>query len=282
MNVLWIADFGLQHNIGGAQRTNDFIIREGIKRGHKIEYFHYDTPIQVIADGNNNFDLIVSNNLEVLAARRPEVFDFILNHPNHVRYEHDSNSYLTNDARAALFQSAKLNIFLSDFHHHTFVKEYGPIFHNVEIVTSPVDTFVFCDKKEEREDKILNIGLMHPLKGTNDFFEYVLMNPDKQFVMAAWGEPSMIQMAKQFSNIEFLGKVPFDRMSYLYNKYTTMYYKPKKFEPFCRAVGEALLCGMKVESNDIVGAVHDYNAYGIEGLRKLCKEAPSKFWSLVG
>ena len=197
MKVLWVADFGLQHNIGGAQRTNDLIIQEGLRQGIEIEYFFHDSDLSLL---NQNYDVLVSNNLELIATNRPDVFNYIINHPYHVRYEHDSNSYLTTEARSVLFGSTKISIFLSEFHYQTFRKEYGSIFENVEVVTSPVDTSVFYDMGEERQDKILYIGFMHPLKGTTKFFEYVMMNPSKNFVMAAWGDATLEFMAKSFKN----------------------------------------------------------------------------------
>ena len=117
MRILWVADFGLQHNIGGSQRTDSFVIKEGRERGHEIIPFNYDTPSDLL---NESYDMVVSNNLESLG-RRADVFQFLLQHPNHVRFEHDSNAYLSNDARKALFNSTKKNIFLSDFHHKSFV-----------------------------------------------------------------------------------------------------------------------------------------------------------------
>ena len=36
---------------------------------------------------------------------------------------------------------------------------------------------------------MLYAGFMHMLKGTEGFFNYVLQNPDKEFVVAGWGSP---------------------------------------------------------------------------------------------
>ena len=104
MKILWIADYGIHHNIGGAQRTNHFIIEEGLSQGLDIQTFYFDSDPKIL---NGHYDCVVSNNLEAISQRRPEVFNYIVNHPYHVRYEHDSNSYLTKDARELLFGSAK-------------------------------------------------------------------------------------------------------------------------------------------------------------------------------
>jgi len=281
MKVLWISDFNINNNPGGSQRTDDEIIKEGRKRGHEITCFNLNDRDELIQA--NTFDLLVSNNLEHLRLRRPEVFQFICQFPNHVRLEHDSCSYLSVEDHKLLYGSAKQSFFLSDYHHRMFVERFGPIFHNVSIITPPINTkkFKVTKSPEERQDKTLYIGFMHFLKGTQNFFSHVLHNPDKQFVVAAWGDPNMENTVRRFPNVEFLGTVSYDYMPVLYNKYKTLYYHPIGFEAFCRAVGEAVLCGIDLEVGDNIGAVHDYNSYGLQEFRKRCDESKNKFWDLV-
>ena len=277
MRILWVADFGLQHNIGGSQRTDSFVIKEGRERGHEIIPFNYDTPSDLL---NESYDMVVSNNLESLG-RRADVLQFLLQHPNHVRFEHDSNAYLSKDVRKALFNSTKKNIFLSDFHHKSFVHLYGDIFPNVEICSPYIDPKEFNDKKAHREDAVLYIGFFHFLKGTNKFMDYVLSNPDKKFVVAGWGDRVYESNFKSFRNVKFLGKVKHEDMPNLFNQYKTLYYHPEKFEPFCRSVGEAILCGMEVDTSNNIGAVADHIQLGTEKLREACSTSDKRWWSLV-
>ena len=100
MKVLWIADFALKHNIGGAQRTDSFIIKEGQDRGHSIQFFNYDSPEELL---QGQYDIVVTGNLENLYRRG--IVDWVVKHPYHVRYEHDSNSYLPQQMRKDLFGS---------------------------------------------------------------------------------------------------------------------------------------------------------------------------------
>ncbi len=277
MKILWIADFGLQHNIGGAQRTDSFVIEEGRTRGHEIVFLNHDTPSDIL---NDEYDLVVSGNLENLS-RRADVFNYLLNHPNHVRFEHDSNSYLSSEARQALFNSTKKNMFLSEFHYNTFVNMYGDIFPNAEIVSPYIDTDLFKDNGSHREDKTLYVGFFHFFKGTINFLNKVLLSPEKKFAVAGWGNTGMESHLKSFSNVEFLGQVNHNDMPALFNRYTTMYYHPEKFEPFCRSVGEAILCGMEVDVSDNVGATHDFKKFGKEKLSEMCSTSPSKWWDKV-
>ena len=42
MKVLFISDFGLHHNSGGAQVSNDLIIKKGLEKGYEITLHNYD------------------------------------------------------------------------------------------------------------------------------------------------------------------------------------------------------------------------------------------------
>lgn len=278
MKVLWIADFSVKHNVGGAQRTDEHIKDFGRSLGYQIFEFNYNTSSELYR--NVEYDMIVSGNLENLY-RRNDVFEFILSHKNHIRLEHDSNSYLSQKERIALFQSSKKTIFLSDFHYKTFLELYGNIFNNVEIVSSPIDTAKFFNKNEDREDKTLYIGFFHFYKGTQNFLKEALMNPDKQYAVAGWGNLKNENLIRSFNNIEWLGKLDYNSMPDLYNKYKKLFYHPEKFEPFCRAVAEAAMCGMELDCSKNIGAIQDLNDHGIEKLKEMCKDSPKRFWDLV-
>lgn len=278
MRVLWISDFGIKHNIGGAQRSNHLVIEQGKSQGHSIAEFNYDSSPHVL---NEEYDLTVSSNLEVLSAHLPDIIPRIVESPKHVRLEHDANRYLSPDDRQLIFSSCDKAFFLTQFHHDQFIKMYGDIFQNVEIVPDPIDASVFNDESKEREDSILYIGYMHYLKGTDTFLEYVAENSDKNFVMAAWGTPQYERMARSFSHVEWLGTIPYEQMPTLYNKYKSLYYHPVFFEPFCRTVGEALLCGMELDCNDLIGSLHHFQQVGKKEFVTQCETATQTFWEKV-
>ena len=279
MKVLWISDFGIKHNIGGAQRSNQLVIEEGQRQGHHIIEFNYDSEDSIL---RGTYDLVVSSNLEVLSRRLPEIIKYIAsNGERHARIEHDSNRYLQVQDRELLFGNCSKSFFLTKFHYNQFIEMYGDIFQNIVIVPDPIDTNFFYDTNKDREEKVLYIGYMHYLKGTNNFFEYVMNNPSIYFVMAAWGDAGFEQVARSFSNVEWLGQLSYEEMPSLYNKYKTMYYHPVFFEPFCRAVGEALLCGMEIDGNDLIGSLHHYNEVGKEEFISGCNNATQSFWKNI-
>jgi glycosyltransferase involved in cell wall biosynthesis len=281
MRVLLISDYSLAHSSGGAQRSNDLLMQKGREIGHIISEFNYDNnPSSVL---NQHYDVVISSNLEAISNTQPDVIRWASMHPYHVRLEHDSNRYLTPEIRKALFTSCKKSFFLSKFHYNNFVESYGDYFVNVEIVADPIDSALFFDNKSQREEKTLYVGFMHPLKGTNDFLSFCLSNPDRNFVVAGWAsDDTYIRQCNILPNVEILGKVDYSEMPKLYNKYTTMFYKPLFYEPFCRSVAEALMCGMKVESNDLIGSVHLYNEVGHDSFVSQCDKAPEIFWEKIG
>lgn len=280
MKVLWINDFSLAHNRGGAQRSNQLIIDEGLSLGHEIKMFNYDTDRAIL---NSPYDVVVSSNLHLFSQQpnAKELFQYIAQANYHVRLEHDANQYLSQEDRKTIFQSCKKTFFLTQFHYDQFLKMYGDIFTNVEIVPDPIDTSLFFDKKETRQNKTLYVGFMHYLKGTENFFNYVLDNPDSQFVMLAWGSDNYEQMSKSLPNVEYLSPIEYDEMPTTYNKYTDFYYHPVFFEPFCRSVAEALLCGMKVDWNEKIGSLHQFKEMGRNAFVTACNSAEKTFWSRI-
>ena len=180
MKVLLVSDFGIRHSLGGAQRSNQLILDEGVQRGHDISIYHYDTDQSVLWD---TYDVVISSNLEVISKTNPMVLQYCATSNNHVRLEHDFCRYLDNNVREYLYTSCKKAFFLTNYHYKKFVEYYGDYFVNVEIVPDPINMYRFYNMELERKDDILYVGFMHPLKGTNNFISYVNNNPDNRFLL---------------------------------------------------------------------------------------------------
>jgi len=123
---------------------------------------------------------------------------------------------------------------------------------------------------------------MHPLKGTSNFFELALRNPDNKYVVAGWSDYQTYNfLSVNVPNIEYLGLIKYEEMPEIYNKYKTIYYEPNLREPFCRSVAEAITCGMLImtSSQSKIGCIHDIKKYGIEKFKENCKNASLDFWN---
>lgn len=275
MKILLVSDFGLHHTVGGAQRSNHLIMEEGRKRGHQISIFHYDGDIWML---NDQYDWIISSNLEVISQVIGNSIEWLDGQPNHIRLEHDMNRYLSPERRYILWRNCKASFFLTKFHYECFKKQYGDYFVNLRFVPDPIDRSFF-DKGGKREDCILYSGFMHPLKGTNEFFDLVITNPDKRFLVAGWGNG--FEKKLKLKNVSFLGQLDHEQMVDLYNSVRSWYHKPPVCEPFCRSAGEAMVCGVpNMMTNSIIGAQHMYNE-DPKRFAEACYSAATTFWETV-
>jgi len=280
--ILWLADYDLDVAPGGAQRSDKIIIDQGKLLGYnilKLNHKTYDYSVNI-----HDYDVLITSNLCSLHFKNPNLIDEISKHKYHVRLEHDSNDYLKQEDRIKLFGSCAKSIFLSDFHISFFKERYGDIFKNVEIVYDPIDCFNFSNSNLEREEKILYAGYMHPLKGSFEFFDFVLSNPNQQFVVAGWTDNNILHhLCNSIENIEYLGLVKYEEMPIIYNKYKYMFYNPNLNEPFCRSVAEAVLCGMLIltSKENKIGCLDEISKIGIDKFREKCWKAGLNFWEKI-
>ena len=280
--ILWLADYDLDVAPGGAQRSDKIIIDQGKLLGYnilKLNHETYNSSINI-----NDYDVLITSNLCVLSAKNLDLINNISKHRYHVRLEHDSNEYLKQEDRVKLFGSCVKSIFLSDFHISFFKQRYGDIFKNVEIIYDPIDFHNFRNLNKEREDKILYAGYMHPLKGSFEFFDFVLSNPTQQFVIAGWTDNKILNhLCNSISNIEYLALKKYEEMPVIYNKYKYMFYNPNLNEPFCRSVAEAILCGMSIltSKEDRIGCLNEISKIGIVKFKQECGKSAATFWEKI-
>jgi len=280
--ILWLADYNLNEAPGGAQRSDQIIIDQGRLLGYnilKIVSSNLQEDLNI-----HDYDVVISSNIHALTIKKKDLIDQISTHKCHIRLEHDSNDYLSQEDRIKLFGNCHKTIFLTDFHYSFFKDYYGDIFKNVEIVYDPIDFHNFRDMKNDREDKILFAGYMHPLKGAYEFFDFALQNKDQKFVVAGWPSNHVVNhLLTSLSNVEYLGLAEHDKMPAIYNKYKYMFYTPNLNEPFCRSVAEAVLCGMQILTNtpNKIGCLTEINKVGINQFREKCGKAGLNFWQIL-
>ena len=64
MKVLFISDFTLEQRQGGAQVSNDLLIKKGRELGHDITEHHHSSSIM---DFLTSYDLVIHSNLEAIS-----------------------------------------------------------------------------------------------------------------------------------------------------------------------------------------------------------------------
>jgi glycosyltransferase involved in cell wall biosynthesis len=280
MKVLFISDFNINQNCGGAQVSNELIISFGKSLGHDITLFDYQTsPIELIS----RFDLIISSNLEALSSQRPYIFDYIFNHDNHVRLEHDSCLYLNDDLRRQLFCHSKKNFFLSEFHIEFFKQKYGNYFSNVEIVYDPVDCSEVLNNSINKKYDIIYAGFLHELKGSSNLYKFAKENPDRKIDVFGWTyDEHIINQFSSLKNITFHGKKSHSEILEVYTQSKYIYHNPIVNEPFCRMVGEALLCGCDfIGDKSKIGSIQEFEKNGYNKFAENCKNAAEIFWNKI-
>ena len=280
MKVLFISDFGLDSAPGGAQISNSKIIKKGKELGYDITEHYYNSSF---TDFFSQYDLLISSNLGEISQRTPEKLNFIFNHPNHVRVEHDSCLYLKNNVRQQLFESSKQNFFLSQFHISFFRDLYGDFFENVEIVYDPINTNIFQPKDGEKMYDVVYCGYLHPLKGMDNLVSFAKDNPSREISVFGWADLDLNNFFSGCSNLTFCGAKKHEEIATIFQQAKALYHNPLVNEPFCRMVGEALLCGVEefIGATDKIGAYLEFHAVGREKFKDGCENAAKNFWEKV-
>ena len=285
MRVLFVSDLTLERNkVGGAQLSNSFIVERGKQLGHEIVEHDYGSSI---VDFLSTYDLLISSNLEVISNRSPEKLNFILKHPNHVRIEHDSCSYLQQETRKSLFKSSKKNFFLSKYHISFFRELYGDFFENIEIVYDPIDTDIFSLKDTPKIYDVVYCGYIHPLKGSDNLIKFARNNPDRTLDVFGWSSTQSPDDLKKYfqteSNINYRGVVEHEEIASVFQQSKALFHNPLVREPFCRMVAEALLCGVEelIGDKNKIGSYLEFQDVGYENFKDGCKNATTKFWDKV-
>ena len=85
MKILWIADYNINQNIGGAQRTNQLLIDKGKSLGYNITEFNYDSDIKLLVydyvfDDEIDVDDLNDDDLEIVfLGKKLKIVDFSSN-----------------------------------------------------------------------------------------------------------------------------------------------------------------------------------------------------------
>ena len=280
MRILFVSDFTLEQRHGGAQVSNSLIIEHGKKLGYDIIEHHHSSSS---TDFLSSYDLVINSNLEAISKIAPEKFELIKKLPNSVRLEHDSCSYLSDQNRRELFTNSHKNFFLTDYHYCFFKELYGESFKNVEIVYDPIDTSIFKKADYRKEYDIVYCGYLHPLKGLNHLTSFARENPQRHIHVFGWGDFNVKDFFKKYPNISFDGEKKHSEIAEIFQKCNSVFHFPVVNEPFCRMIGEALLCGVEdvIGDKSKIGSLIEFNKVGYEKFKERCENAPSLFWEKV-
>jgi len=277
MYIIWIADYTTKEHYGGAQQTNELMVRYGRKIGHEVEYM-LPLESQFSISKLKKADLVIINNLTRF---KPSWINWIIENKPYIKYDHDHATARLIGKFPKLFLSSRLNIFLSPLHLQGVSKLVGYKIPRSVIIPPPMDTKTFkITNKNRIKDSVFMCGSLSPAKGINKMIDYLNANKEKKLFLAGWNENQARKLINM-KNVTFLGKIQHDKLPEVYNRYESFILLPTKEEACSRVVLEAYLCGCRLITNKVVGAMSykwDWKNYS-EIKAKV--ESENHFWELI-
>jgi len=286
MRICWITDNKLgDSRFGGAEITNDYMIKEGIKRGHFIEIIS-PRDCNKMCVFSAKYDLFILNN----------IFDFnyflfdLIKGTSYMFYHHDYNFCVYRNADcekykcnmcenskaymeySSLFQKAKLNIFLSPLHQKLTENKIPGL--TSMVIPVPLDLKLFKDYGKARKHDYIYFGNIYLGKG---ILETIHKYKNVHFYGRVW-DKKLIKEIESMGH-KYLGSVKYEDMPKILNKYKYFIRGTVLKESFGRSTIEAKACGCEVLSNTIIG-VDSFDLTDKELLNQ-CGTAPKTFWDKV-
>jgi len=283
-------------NTGGVEKTNEIMIDEGIKLGHKIDII---LPSRLNKKNIKKYDLVILNSITRFKVE--DIYWLIDNVP-YIKYEHDAgfcmwknplceeNCFKTNRQKCTpyfyrkIFAQSELNIFLSPLHlqgHKQFF--WNELTDNKTIVIpSPLKKDKFKqDKTKIKRGHYLYLGAISPTKGVE---EILVDFKDKGKKLCFVGPANDVPLFNSIlrNGHTYLGELPYEKIPALLREYPNLLqYQTEINDPFCRTAIEGLASGCKliIKNKNRIGAF----SYKVskEKLLDMCYKAPKKFWTEV-
>lgn len=273
--IIWLADYTVEDHKGGAQQTNETMIRAG-RRKYDIEVMK---PDSFDKKKIGKATLVITNNITKF---NPDDLYWMTQKIPFVRYEHDYTAVTQNIADGQLFRRSLKNIFLSPLHYIESCKIFGDNIKRKVIIQPCVSPSVFnVDKGVERKPQtVIYAGQLCTEKGADEFDQFIKDHPEKKFIVCGWGRDS--EKIKDNENVEYHESIDHKELVKLYQSSQYFYHRPQWKEPFGRSVVEAYLCGCSLMINENIGAMSfDWNWEDYDLIVRKMNEAPSKFWKVI-
>ena len=299
MKVVWLTDFKIGSKIfGGAERTENLIIKEGFKRGHDITVITSEEFNDLTLYLQSN-DLFVINN--VVRFNMEEIKKVVMNPLTpFITYNHDYNFCTSRNADCELykctacednknyvkynffkkiFDKSRLNIFLSPLHEE-FTRNKYPNLTNEIVIPPSIDKEIFFDVEgsKRKDSSYVYVGNVYAGKGIAemlDKFEKLRIKID--FYGQMWDERLKERIEK---NHNYFGNLPYEKMGDVFRKYKYFLRYTLLKESFGRTTVEAKACGCKVLSQGRFIGADSFDCSDDELIKK-CYESPKVFWDKV-
>jgi len=285
MRVAWISDtsfFG-----GGAGRTDQEIILEGIRRDYDIYICLPRTEV------HESDVYIISNAVqfpkEFLTKLSPRIVflhdwfplcDYRLLYPMQEKCKGCKNRGYT----LKLLQGSKLVFFMSRLHMDGWtwalpeVKDLPYELVPSAFSKSQVEELKTLRNSMPDENTVLSVNGLLPYKGRDLVLKYAEEHQNLRFTFVGASE-GVEQLPK---NCRYIGPQPWKSLLHMYAVNESLIHLPQ-LEPCSRVVCESLLAGKRLIANRCVGLLSyfDYRVPTPEEVEKLVLVAGENFWSSV-
>jgi len=259
VRVGWIQDLDPLTSGGGAQLTDRAIIVEGMRRGHDI------VVVTPRSEPPSPCDLFVVSNVRTW---RREDLERILKETPYVVFLHDywplcrwrlyfpmlpkcRKRCPNRDYAESFLGNSKLIVWLSPLHRRSWLWAIPTLRdHPYAYVPPCVDPKPFIEASKDRNPEPNTVLTVNPysFKGLDNLLEWAKEHPDlRYYYVGSTDEPERLE------GWVHLGAKPYREMPSVYRRYETFLFLPSSPEPGGRVVLEALLVGMRIVVNQLVG-----------------------------
>ena len=267
--VLWVQD---RSKLGGAELSNDTVVAVGESLGYDIATVSPGWFQQgLFAEA----DFAVVNNIHEFNANQFYSLQqlFFEQCLPFVKYEHDYRELKRLNVSRALFQRARLCVFLSPAHYAGHLAEIT-IGEHLELPLA-IDTDFYQRRKTDaaRDDKTV---VPTPHKCGVELEAFMASRPDKEYILV--GTRGDVHTPKGVTVTGIPSQSP-EGMRKLFSEHALVVHLPSQRWAGERVVLEAQCCGAEVVMNENVGHASWKDS---ERDRKALETAPYTFWEKVG
>ena len=126
-------------------------------------------------------------------------------------------------------------------------------------------------------------GYIHELKGAKKIIDFAKKNPDKEISIFGWSHVDPNEFFKNQNNIKFGGLKTQEEVADILKQSKAIFHSPIVNEPFCRMIGEALLCGVEEVIGEVnkIGSYLEFNKVGYDEFKNKCENASEIFWQKI-
>lgn len=247
MKVGWVADYFIEECGGGAEIEDDNVIKEGLKRGHKIIKVRPKDKL------SKKVDFYVFANIDKFNIGELLAYGAFI---PYVNYEHDLRM-----PRKSIYPefagNAIVNIYHSPLHRDRIFELSGRNYKHFLLPMSLSSKFKDLGLSRKKEPVALFVGVLCKMRGYYNMVEWLEEHPLWQIDW--YGGSTLSPLVQVHPRINEMGYIEHDKIVYLYNQYRNLIFLPVEIQACSRVVAESFICKVP---NIISNGKDGFTSYG--------------------